>query len=162
VNAGRVLPLVVLSAIVLIGTGALAPVPFLRVDVAGGDTVHLALPAEGWFNYRYRHSVYDAEVDELYRVESDALHQVAIQSEDRRALEYYGLPSEPERRGSGFVIPGRAEPIREIALQVLRDQTQALVFGGKRFDLSAELGDARLTLRPVQRARVSALLPGTR
>jgi hypothetical protein len=162
VSAGRVLPLVVLTVVVLIGTGALAPVPFLRVDVGGGDTTYLSLVDDGWFSFRYRHSVYDAIVNEFYRVEGTDLRQVLIESEDLRALEYYGLPSEPRRKGSAFVIAGRSEPIPAIDLAVLRNQVQSLAHRNGVFELSAELGDARVTLRPVQRARVSALLPGAR
>jgi hypothetical protein len=158
VNARRVVPLALLATIVVIGTvAALAPVPFLLLEVADGETLHLALPADGEFVYRYRHSVYDALVDERFRVDADAMRQLEIRSADRRALEYYGLPSEPEPRDGTFVIPGNPDPIPQIALIVLRQQQQALVLGARTFDLSTELGDARLTLRPVRIARVAAL-----
>jgi hypothetical protein len=161
VNVGRVLPLVVLTAVVFIGTGALAPVPFLLLDVADGRQVHLALP-DGEFIYRYRHSVYDVLVEERFQVTPNGLRQIEIQSADRRALEYYGLPYEPRARGALLVMPGSPDAMREIPLLVLRDQEQAIAIGARRFDLSREIGDARLSLRPVQRARVSVVLPGTR
>jgi hypothetical protein len=158
VNAGRVVPLALLAAIVVTGTGAaLAPVPFLLLEVAEGTTVHLALPADGEFVYRYRHSVYDAVVEERFRVEAEIIRQLEIRSVDRRALEYYGLPSEPEWRDGTFVIPGNPDPITRIALIVLRQQQQALVLGTRRFDLSAELGDARATIRSARTTRVAAL-----
>lgn len=157
-NAGRVVPLALLATIVVIGTvAALAPVPFLLVEVAAERTLHFALPADGEFVYRYRHSVYDALVDERYRVEADVIRQLEIRSADRRALEYYGLPSEPEPRDGTFVIPGNPDPIPRIAVIVLRQQQQALVVGTSRFDLSMELGDARVSLRPVRMTRVAAL-----
>lgn len=161
-STSRVIPLVALLTLVVIGTGALAPVPFLQVEAPGREAIHLTLFDGDFFNVRYRHSVYDAPVDELYRVEGDAMRQVAIQSDDLRALEYYALPTEPRRRGGGFVIAGRAEPIAQIDLAVRADQTQAVAYRGGELRLSQELGDTRVTLRPVQRARIAALLPGTR
>ncbi|MGH2471403.1 MAG: hypothetical protein ACRDG6_03230 [Candidatus Limnocylindria bacterium] len=162
-NAGRVVPLALIATIVVIGTGAaLVPVPFLSLEVAGRETLHLALPADGEFEYRYRHSVYDALVDERYRVDADGMLQLEIESADRRALEYYGLSSEPELRGSTFVIPGNPEPIPRIALIVLRQQQQSVLVGARRFDLSTELGDARLVLRPVRITRLASLFAATR
>lgn len=162
-NARRVIPLALLATILAIGTGAaLAPVPFLLVEVAEGTTVHLALPADGEFVYRYRHSVYDALVDERFRVEADVMRQLEIRSVDRRALEYYGLPTEPERRDGTFVIPGNPEPIPRIALIVLRQQQQSVLVGARQVDLSTDLGDARVTLRPVRITRVAALFTATR
>lgn len=161
-TASRIIPLAALLALVVIGTGAFAPVPFLQVEVPGREAINLTLYDGDWFNLRYRHSVYDAPVDELYRVEGAALRQVAIQSEDLRALEYYGLPAEPRRRGSGFVVAGRAEPIAQIDLAVRADQIQALVYRNGTLRLSEELGDTSVTLRPVHRARLAGILPGTR
>lgn len=162
-NARRVVPLALLATIVVIGTGAaLAPVPFLLLEVAGGETLHLALPADGEFVYRYRHSVYDALVDERFRVEADVMRQLEIRSADRRALEYYGLPSEPEQRDGTFVIRGNPNPIPRIALIVLRQQQQSVLVGASRLDLSTELGDARLVIRPVRITRVAALFTATR
>lgn len=161
-SGGRVLPLVVLTAVVLIGTGALAPVPFLSVEVADARTIRLALTADDAFAYRYRHSVYDAPVEERFRVEGDAMRQTEIRSTDRRALEYYGLPFAAHERDGTLVIPGNPRPMPEIALAVLREQEQTLVLGGRRFELSAELGDARVVLRPFRMTRVQAFLATSR
>jgi hypothetical protein len=106
--------------------------------------------------------VYDALVDERYEVEADGMRQLDIRSADRRALEYYGLPSEPERRDGSFVIPGNPDPIPRIAVIVLRQQQQSVLLGARHVDLSTELGDARIVLRPVRMTRVAALFTATR
>lgn len=163
VNAERLVLIGVLALIVAVSAGAaFAPAPLLRLDVIGGETFHLAVPDSGEFVYRYRHSVYDVLVEERLRIDGEKLRQVEIRSADRRALEDYGLPFEPERKGGLFVTKGRPDAMPQIDLIVLHNQEQEILLERRAFDLSKALGDARLTVRAVQTFRAAALLLASR
>lgn len=145
--------------LLIAGAALAAPAPFLRLEVAGAGTQHLAVPDDGTFLYRYRHSVYEALVEERYRVEGDRLRQVEIRSADRRALEYYGLPGEPSAREGTLALAGQSAALARIDLRVLPGAAQTLVVGERTVDLSGSLGDASVRLTAVLAPRAAALLP---
>jgi hypothetical protein len=105
-------------------------------DAAGDVVADAALPADGRFALRYRHSVYEAPAEERFRAEGDGFVLESIASPSRRVLEYYEAEGRITR---GALVPAHPARFTTMALAATERGRRTLVAGGERVPLY-ELG----------------------
>ena len=139
---------------VLCGGAALAaPLPVLELD---GQRRHVyAVDPGAAFVYEYRQSIYDAPVEEHFRVEEGRLRLLRVRSPHPAALEYFRWPGEVRSDGGWLSIdpPGPGGVEDELVIRVapaggqrLRTRAGYVV----RLDgMGAELLRVRASTRPL-------------
>ena len=105
-----------LGAILVGGAALAAPLPVLELD-GGGQRV-LALDAGGAFSYEYRQSIYDAPVEERFRLEGGRLRLERVRSPHPAALEYFRWPGEVRTDGAWLSIDAPGVLEEELVIRV--------------------------------------------
>lgn len=140
---------------VLCGGAALAaPLPVLELD-GGGRRVYAVDPGAA-FVYEYRQSIYDAPVEEHFRVEDGRLRLLRVRSLHPAALEYFRWPGDVRADGGWLSIdpPGPGGVVEdELVIRVAPAGAQRLRTGTGhvvRLDgTGAELLRVRASTRPL-------------
>ena len=114
-----------LLAAILVGGAALAaPLPVLELD--GGGRRVLALDAGGAFSYEYRQSIYDAPVEERFRLEGGRLRLERVRSPHPAALEYFRWPGRVRPDGAWLSIDAPDVVEEELVIRIATDGRQHL------------------------------------
>lgn len=111
-----------IAAILIGGAAGAAPLPVLELD--GGRV--LALDPSGTFTYEYRQSIYDAPVEEHFRVEDGRLRLVRVRSPHPAALEYFRWPGEVRPDGTWLSINAPDVVEEELVIRVAAEGRQRL------------------------------------
>lgn len=113
------------AAILIGGAAGAAPLPVLELAGGGGPRV-LALDPSAAFTYEYRQSIYDAPVEEHFRVEAGRLRLERVRSPHPAALEYFRWPGEVRRDGAWLSISAPDVVEEELVIRVAADGRQRL------------------------------------
>lgn len=139
-----------LLATILVGGAALAaPLPVLELDGEGRRVYALDPPAT--FTYGYRQSIYDAPVEEHFRLESGRLRLERVRSPHPAALEYFRWPGKVRPDGAWLSIDSPGVVEEELVIRVAAAGQQSLrtrpgysvYLGGFRADLVRLRGSTR-------------------
>ena len=106
------------------GAACAAPLPVLELD--GGERRVLALDLSGAFTYEYRQSIYDAPVEEHFRLEGGRLRLDRVRSPHPAALEYFRWPGEVRPDGAWLSISAPDVVEEELVIRVAADGRQRL------------------------------------
>jgi len=104
-------------------------------DERGREVANVPLPEAGRFALSYRHSVYRAEVTEMFAVADGGFRLVAIASPSEAVLDYYELEG---RRvaGHGWRLEPAATPrLESLPLVATEVGRRTLVVGDRRVPL---------------------------
>lgn len=112
------------AAILIGGAACAAPLPVLELD-GGGQRV-LALDPAGAFTYEYRQSIYDAPVEEHFRLEGGRLRLERVRSPHPAALEYFRWPGEVRPDGTWLSINAPDVVEEELVIRVAAEGRQRL------------------------------------
>jgi hypothetical protein len=118
-------------------------------DEGGREVVRTRLPESGRFALEYVHSVYRAEVSEIFAAEAGGgFRLVAIASASEAALDYYALEGRREvRDGRRRLEPAGSPRLERLPLVATGVGRRTLVVGGRRLPLyAAGRAPARLEL----------------
>jgi hypothetical protein len=122
-------------ALAAAGCGAARPEVVAR-DRDGGVVAEAALPSDGRFELRYRHSVYRAPAVERFRAADGGFVLESVRSPSGEVLDYYELDGRRTReRGWWVLTPDRPAQFTTMALAGTRLGRRTLVAGTKHAPL---------------------------
>lgn len=141
-----------LVATILIG-GAAGAAPLPVLELAGGGARLLALDPSAAFTYEYRQSIYDAPVEEHFRLEGGRLRLDRVRSPHPAALEYFRWPGEVRPDGTWLSIDAPDVLEEELVIRVAAEGQQRLRTRPGHFvalgGLGADLVRVRASTRPL-------------